>query len=754
VSLSNRLPNPVFLPESIRLNGPGFSFELATSCRREKLIWLDALRNACQAETNWKTKPPTSAPEIFPPRQINRRMSSYTGSTPPISPSSPPGKRLSMPGGAEPPLVSDENPVFDDPDSAAPSAVATPSVSEFPQTASQKTSPAPAITQSITPSSVTDPNPQLLFRRSSATYREAVERSLADVFSESCSTARNLAQLDRRFRFDSSPSKPSHHSLGNAVSSVRRKIGSREGSLGRRSSFVELRSRTISGMEDVPTELPTASSVASAGAAGRVKSEGGSRRENFFRRSTVLPSSWQFEDGINNSSPVDHLISDDGGLHTAFKRSKTGKTKTAPRQSDASGVEVSPAPSHSRQVSDSPTELQPPNLLPSLPTPAGESAMMVPIKTMDGASRSTSSFQSMKNSLRRTSSFVEGWTVGASSRSRQTSAPAGHLEPTSGEDGRLLARIQTGNLLNNRPYSSHPDDLSPFTSDSARLPPPSLSGYPFPPSPSSSSHHSPSFHRAHQSAPNSASASTTTLNSTNTSSALVMAPSYRIESKTSTIMGSAISGSSAASSRPGLIKRSLSSLSRRRYKSSTNLPSLHPELVAHANASRVSLANPITLPSFTPLSPLELPSIENTLSLSSLTRNDSSSSHSHRDASSSHHPDSLPSSSASSAADPDEASLQPHSRSSSSSDGASSFYVTQGRRGPTGSDGANDDGGVRSGASSLRSYSAASSSTGGSDDGHGGGEAGGGALMMKPKRRKSVRFFPRSLHLTPMSNNR
>jgi hypothetical protein len=128
---------------------------------------------------------------------------------------------------------------------------------------------------------------QTLFLRSPASYRETVDKALADVMSESCSTARNNALRQGAVLFAPSAYRTttSSSTIGAAVSSVRRKMGHQNGSMRRRSSFLDFNGQLLDG--PVPVERPMGPANTTT-KLPRTKSEVGLKRESFLRRSSLM----------------------------------------------------------------------------------------------------------------------------------------------------------------------------------------------------------------------------------------------------------------------------------------------------------------------------------------------------------------------------------------------------------------------------------------------------------------------------------
>ncbi|KAL7413206.1 hypothetical protein BDY24DRAFT_76297 [Mrakia frigida] len=546
----------VLLPDSFRLVGHGYFYELATSGRKEKDIWLDALRRAKSATTNWPSKPPTSAPEIFPPRQIARRMSSYTGDLPTsISVPVEMVKRHSMPDVPDDPLVASQSAeVFDE--ESTPTATETP----FPLPIRSRSQ-----SSSLAVTSAAVPNPNNLFRRTSLGHREALDRSLADIFSESCSTARNLAQLDKGGSLYSSPSKSTAgSSIGSAVvSTVRRKMHNTSGSLSRRSSFIDLRpssmSTSLSKEEDRFGEMtPKPTNVGIT----RTKSEIGFKKG----RSSMVPL-WTFEPQATTSeSPVEKEEDDAlefGRLSNYDHHSDTvSRSRTESGYSTSSSVGQIPIPPPSDVLASELGKL----LFPITSTSPDE---IVPIHSLTNSKdKPPSSFKTMKESIKRRSSFVEGWSA------RSKSVPA---SPT--ELRRPVPLPLTISKSSHAPFVH--GDFSPLTAIPPPLPPLHVtitSDLPTAPPPSSF-------------------APTASLSLSNLPSS---SPIQSSQSKRDT----------PPTSRPGLLRRSLSSLSnRRRSKSAQNIPSIDPGMAAHARRVSNSLIT-TPLPETALVSPIHVPGVD------------------------------------------------------------------------------------------------------------------------------------------------
>lgn len=480
----------------------------------------------------------------------------------------------------------------------------------------------------------------ILFRKCSPPFREAVNRALADVMSESIATARSLTQLDRGFALDSDgghlslsfatmTNSPSRGSIGSAVDTVKRKMTPREGShLSRRKSLIDLRVWTEGGGQSQhapgsssatatkstsvsphhshltaisPSSSASYSSTAAAGSSAhpipRTKSDLGlSRKDHFLRRASVV-TLWPAggdSSGNMQKSPTEMEESDvlrfsgpRGNAHAPIRAATVDMIGLTPLRDESSL-----STSHSMEKSQ--------------------------------GGRPPSSYQTMKASIKRRSSFVENWTSGGRSKS-QPPSPAMSRRPLPLTE--LHSQPQQSPTLPPMPTAA-PEELaaSPIGGSSMASSTVSLAGIVVPPSSmtaneishfpaggrdnrsnSSSNNSNPSLPPA---VPTSLSRdSSPSVSRSNSRVSLAAWPiPVRKKSSASTSTsnvsvvqhdGSSAPPSASASvtlSRPGLIQRSLSSISRRRTKSSTmGQPpplTLDPELVARAkDASGVSLSS-------------------------------------------------------------------------------------------------------------------------------------------------------------------
>lgn len=174
----------VLLPSWFRLSSRAHMFEFAASCRREKDIWVDAIRRAVAEEVPWSDEPPSSLQVDFTSLLLESVQSETISPLPTIQ--------------SIPELDDVESVVPNPPETALPPPMA--------QRASQirlrgenpvkcditvppMAGPSRRSSVATYPTSMPESNTFHLVR-STASAREQVDRGLLDVFSEKCLTAR------------------------------------------------------------------------------------------------------------------------------------------------------------------------------------------------------------------------------------------------------------------------------------------------------------------------------------------------------------------------------------------------------------------------------------------------------------------------------------------------------------------------------------------------------------------------------------
>lgn len=181
----------VLLPSWFRLSSKAHMFEFAASCRREKDIWVDAIRRAIVEEVPWTDEPPSSLRADFIAPVLDNIQFETISPLPTIQ----------------------SIPELDDIESVAPSAGETLPVAQGASQILLRVDSAkddvmappggPSRRSSIAshPASVPESNTFHLVR-STASAREQVDRGLLDVFSEKCLTARFHAHTHEEDLFE------------------------------------------------------------------------------------------------------------------------------------------------------------------------------------------------------------------------------------------------------------------------------------------------------------------------------------------------------------------------------------------------------------------------------------------------------------------------------------------------------------------------------------------------------------------------
>lgn len=337
------------------------------------------LRKAQASETLALKSPPTSAPEIFTSRTITRRQSH--------------GASLAKPTvGQKRHSVSLEARSLED-ELATMEHYVPSSVSSTPATSPRN---------SVVGSALPIISSQMLFLRSPPSYREAVDKALADVMSESCSTARNKALLEGVNLFAPSSHKTatsSSSSIGTAVSSVRRKMANQSGSMRRRSSFLDVNGQFALLEDQAP---PSATSTSSSIKLPRTKSEVGLKRESFLRRSSLM-THWPTELKTTALPPVPALTPT--GKSPSRSRSDRTRSRTAPPTPIMDSIPYSPPEKH-----ESPMEMESPSAGTSAAIEPTPSTAPSPVKPKRSKSTAPASRQlEVPDKTSRRSSVVDSW---------------------------------------------------------------------------------------------------------------------------------------------------------------------------------------------------------------------------------------------------------------------------------------------------------------------------------------------------------
>ncbi|KAG8218645.1 hypothetical protein J3R82DRAFT_4309, partial [Butyriboletus roseoflavus] len=163
----------VLLPTWFRLSSKTHMFEFAASCRREKDIWVDAIRRAITEEVPWSDEPPSSLRADFAASLLEDVQFEMITPLPTIQ--------------SIPELDDVESALLN---SGETTLVPTGGAQRFATPSSRGTSP--PIPESNTFHLV----------RSTASAREQVDRGLLDVFSEKCLTARFHAHTHEEDLFE------------------------------------------------------------------------------------------------------------------------------------------------------------------------------------------------------------------------------------------------------------------------------------------------------------------------------------------------------------------------------------------------------------------------------------------------------------------------------------------------------------------------------------------------------------------------
>ncbi|KAF8450526.1 hypothetical protein L210DRAFT_2394516 [Boletus edulis BED1] len=220
----------VLLPSWFRLSSKAHMFEFAASCRREKDIWVDAVRRAIAEEVPWSDEPPSSLRVDFAASLLEFETISPLPTIQSIPELDDVESVVPIPG---------ENPSVTQRDSQirlrVESFATAPPVAGPSRRSSLGTHPAPVLESNT-----------FHLVRSTASAREQVDRGLLDVFSEKCLTARFHAHTHEEDLFESqrvtrSFSRSSALTMASAMSvAAKNRLTKRESVLvPRKKSFVE-----------------------------------------------------------------------------------------------------------------------------------------------------------------------------------------------------------------------------------------------------------------------------------------------------------------------------------------------------------------------------------------------------------------------------------------------------------------------------------------------------------------------------------
>ncbi|KAG9317464.1 hypothetical protein JVU11DRAFT_1666, partial [Chiua virens] len=158
----------VLLPSWFRLSSKAHMFEFAASCRREKDIWVDAIRRAVAEEVPWTDEPPLS------------HQTEYIASLPEDT-----TVESAVPNSENPALPQ----IFPPAENAAKHDITVP--------------PVPSRRSSVVIQSVPMPESNTFHLvRPTASAKEQVDRGLLDIFSEKCLTARFHAHTHEEDLFE------------------------------------------------------------------------------------------------------------------------------------------------------------------------------------------------------------------------------------------------------------------------------------------------------------------------------------------------------------------------------------------------------------------------------------------------------------------------------------------------------------------------------------------------------------------------
>lgn len=173
--------NLVLLPSWFRLSSKAHMFEFAASCRREKDIWVDAIRRVIAGEAPWSGEPPSNLQVDFTASLLENVQFDSISPLPTIQsiPELDDVESVVPNPGETPPVARKASQIHIRVENSAKCDVTVPSPVGPSRRLSVATHPAPM------PESNT-----FHLVRSTASAREQVDRGLLDVFSEKCLTAR------------------------------------------------------------------------------------------------------------------------------------------------------------------------------------------------------------------------------------------------------------------------------------------------------------------------------------------------------------------------------------------------------------------------------------------------------------------------------------------------------------------------------------------------------------------------------------
>ena len=179
----------VLLPSWFRLSSKAHLFEFAASCRREKDIWVDAIRRAITEEVPWGDEPPSSLQTDFSAPLLEDVQFEAISPLPTIQ--------------SIPELNDVESMVPDSGETAPPPPVAQ-RASQIHIHAEKSDIVVPPTRRSLVAAHLAPMPESNTFHlvRSTASAREQVDRGLLDVFSEKCLTARFHAHTHEEDLFE------------------------------------------------------------------------------------------------------------------------------------------------------------------------------------------------------------------------------------------------------------------------------------------------------------------------------------------------------------------------------------------------------------------------------------------------------------------------------------------------------------------------------------------------------------------------
>lgn len=182
----------VLLPSWFRLSSKAHMFEFAASCRREKDIWVDAIRRAITEEASWSDEPPSSLQaDLTAPLLEDVQFET-------ISP---------LPTIQSIPELGDVESALPNPTLAPPVAYSASQIHLRVENPAKHDMVLPVMGPGRQSSIAAHPAPMpesntFHLVRSTASAREQVDRGLLDVFSENCLTARFHAHTHEEDLFE------------------------------------------------------------------------------------------------------------------------------------------------------------------------------------------------------------------------------------------------------------------------------------------------------------------------------------------------------------------------------------------------------------------------------------------------------------------------------------------------------------------------------------------------------------------------